>query len=136
MVLRDYHIDNIFYLKKRAKIKKIGLIDFQDALLGHCCYDLVSLLQDVRTFISFKDQDFLLNYYLNKSDVCTESFKRAYLILGTQRLIKIIGIFNKLKNKKQNKTYLKYLPRTWKLLNYNLKNPILNELKIWINNNN
>ena len=136
LVLRDYHIDNIFYLKKRSKIKKIGLIDFQDALLGHYCYDLVSLLQDVRTFISFKDQDFLLNYYLNKSNVCTESFKRAYLILGTQRLIKIIGIFNRLKNKKQNKTYLKYLPRAWKLLNYNLKNPILNELKIWINNNN
>ena len=41
-VLRDFHVDNIFYLKDRNKLEKIGLIDFQDSLIGHPAYDLVS----------------------------------------------------------------------------------------------
>ena len=49
IVLRDFHIDNLFWLNKEKNIKKIGLIDFQDALIGHPCYDLVSLLQDADT---------------------------------------------------------------------------------------
>ena len=50
VVLRDFHVDNIFYLKDRNKLEKIGLIDFQDSLIGVAAFDLVSLLQDVRVF--------------------------------------------------------------------------------------
>ena len=62
VVLRDFHVDNIFYLRDRSKLKKIGLIDFQDSLIGHPAYDLVSLLQDVRIFLSIKEQVDFYNY--------------------------------------------------------------------------
>lgn len=132
LVLRDYHIDNIFYLAERKKIKDIGLIDYQDALIGHPSYDLVSLLQDVRTFISQKDQKYLYNYYLSKKKYNLREFRQSYLILGTQRLIKIIGIFKRLNFQENNKTYMKFLPRTFKLLFENLQDPIFSDLKEWI----
>ncbi|PPR27335.1 MAG: hypothetical protein CFH34_00275 [Alphaproteobacteria bacterium MarineAlpha9_Bin4] len=131
LVLRDFHIDNLFWLEKKANIQKVGLIDFQDALIGHPCYDLVSLLQDVRNNISNKDQHSLYNYYISISNLEKKSFEEAYFIFGTQRLIKIIGIFYRLKylNKKEN--YIKYIPRTWFLLKRNLKFGPLNELSNW-----
>ena len=132
IVLRDYHIDNIFYLAKRKKIRDIGLIDYQDALIGHPSYDLVSLLQDVRTFISQKDQKYLYNYYLSKSKYNFKEFRQTYLILGTQRLIKIIGIFKRLNLQDNNKAYMKFLPRTFKLLFENLQDPIFKDLKGWM----
>ena len=67
--MRDFHVDNIFYLKDRNKLKKIGLIDFQDSLIGHPAYDLVSLLQDVRVFLSLKEQDSFYNYYKKNAKI-------------------------------------------------------------------
>ena len=132
VVLRDFHVDNIFYLRERNKLEKIGLIDFQDSLIGHPAYDLVSLLQDVRVFLSTKEQDSFYNYYKKKAKINQKEFKYAYLVLGTQRLFKIIGIFKKLATKQGKIDYLRYLPRTKKLIKYNLKNPIFNELKMWL----
>ena len=138
VVLRDFHVDNIFYLRDRNKFEKIGLIDFQDSLIGHPAYDLVSLLQDVRVFLSIEEQNSFYNYYKKYAKINQKEFKYAYLVLGTQRLFKIIGIFNKLAIQEGKINYLRYLPRTKKLIKYNLKNPIFNELKMWlkVNNNN
>ena len=132
VVLRDFHVDNIFFLKNRDKLKKIGLIDFQDSLIGHPAYDLVSLIQDVRVFLSIEEQESFYNYYRKHAKIKQNDFKYAYLVLGTQRLFKIIGIFKKLANEQRKTHYLKYLPRTKKLIKYNLKNPIFNELKTWL----
>ncbi len=133
VVLRDFHVDNIFYLKDRNKLEKIGLIDFQDSLIGHPAYDLVSLLQDVRVFLSVEEQDSFYNYYKKYAKIEQYEFKYAYLVLGTQRLFKIVGIFKKLAVKQGKINYLRYLPRTKKLIKYNLKNPIFNDLKMWLN---
>ena len=84
IVLRDFHVDNIFYLKNRKNIKNIGVIDFQDGLLGHPAYDLVSLLQDVRTFISIKNQKILINI-MKKMNYNKNNFETTYLILGNYR---------------------------------------------------
>ena len=136
VVLRDFHVDNIFYLKNRNKLKKIGLIDFQDSLNGHAAYDLVSLLQDVRIFLSIKEQMSYYKYYIKHAKIDETDFKYAYLVLGTQRLFKIVGIFKKLAIKEGKNDYLKYIPRTKKLIKYNLKNPIFKKLKIWLKKNN
>ena len=135
VVLRDFHVDNIFYLKDRNKLEKIGLIDFQDSLIGHPAYDLVSLLQDVRVFLSIKEQVDFYNYYKKNAKINPNEFKYAYLVLGTQRLFKIIGIFKKLAIKEGKINYLRYLPRTKQLIKYNLKTPIFNELKMWLKKN-
>ena len=132
VVLRDFHVDNIFYLKNKKKEQKIGLIDYQDSLIGHPAYDLVSLLQDVRVFLSKGEQLNFYNYFLKNKKINHNEFKYAYLVLGTQRLFKIVGIFNKLAIEQNKKKYLKYLPRTKTLLNNNLNNVIFNDLKNWL----
>ena len=132
LVLRDFHVDNIFYLKNKKREKKIGLIDYQDSLIGHPAYDLVSLLQDVRVFLSREKQLNYFNYFLKYKKMNYNEFKYAYLVLGTQRLFKIIGIFNKLAKERGKKNYLKYLPRTKILLKNNLNDTIFNELNSWL----
>ena len=52
LVLRDYHAENLFWLPERTGLERVGLIDFQDAALGHPVYDLVSLARDVRRDVS------------------------------------------------------------------------------------
>ena len=69
--------------------------------LGHPAYDLVSLLQDVRTFISIKNQKYFINI-MKKMNYNKNNFETTYLILGTQRLFKIIGIFERLAKEQGN----------------------------------
>ncbi|MDP8995886.1 MAG: tRNA (adenosine(37)-N6)-threonylcarbamoyltransferase complex ATPase subunit type 1 TsaE, partial [Pseudomonadota bacterium] len=47
-VLRDFHSPNLLWLPEREDERRVGLIDTQDAVLGHPAYDLASLLQDAR----------------------------------------------------------------------------------------
>ena len=47
-VHRDYHVDNLFFLKNKNEHFRCGWIDYQDAVIGPCVYDLVSLTQDAR----------------------------------------------------------------------------------------
>ena len=46
--LRDYHAENIMLLEGKTGLEGFGLLDFQDALIGHPAYDLVSMLDDPR----------------------------------------------------------------------------------------
>ena len=48
LIQRDYHSENLLWLSSRSGVARVGLLDFQDAMLGHPAYDLVSLLQDAR----------------------------------------------------------------------------------------
>ncbi|MCB2081190.1 MAG: phosphotransferase, partial [Rickettsiales bacterium] len=41
LVLRDYHADNLMWLPDREGIRKVGLLDYQDAVAGHASYDLL-----------------------------------------------------------------------------------------------
>ncbi|HEY8579830.1 MAG TPA: tRNA (adenosine(37)-N6)-threonylcarbamoyltransferase complex ATPase subunit type 1 TsaE, partial [Beijerinckiaceae bacterium] len=45
-VLRDYHSPNLIWLPERRGLARVGIIDFQDCVMGHPAYDVVSLLQD------------------------------------------------------------------------------------------
>ena len=93
LVLRDYHAENLIWLPKRNKNKRIGLLDYQDALAGHPAYDLASLLKDARRDVSFKLRDELTDYFLKQTKFDRELFLRDYSILSAQRNLKIIGIF-------------------------------------------
>jgi aminoglycoside/choline kinase family phosphotransferase len=61
-------------------------------------------------------------------------FEDSYFIFGTQRLIKIIGIFYRLKLLHKKNSYMKFLPRTWQLLKKNINHPQLKDLSNWFNN--
>ena len=132
-VHRDFHVSNII-----LSGKKLGLIDSQDAIIGNPLYDLASLIDDVRVNLSKKNQDILFRYYIQKSKFLKKdqlNLKNDFDILSVQRNLKILGIFVRLLKRDGKSNYIKYLPRTWKLLEVRLKNSIFDRLKNVINKN-
>ena len=129
-VLRDYHAENIMLLADGTQ----GIIDFQDALLGHPAYDLVSLLQDARRDVSVELEEAMLEYYAAIS-YADADFSAHYALLGAQRNTKIIGIFTRLWKRDGKARYLGFLNRMWTYLERDLAHPQLAELKTWFDLN-
>ena len=120
-VHRDFHIDNLFYLDK-LKSRKCGLIDYQDAVIGPCAYDLVSLTQDARIDVPKQLEYELINYFLKSNfKIKRENFMFSYNLLAIQRHMKVLGIFCRLSERDKKDQYLKHLPRVKKMLHENLK---------------
>jgi aminoglycoside/choline kinase family phosphotransferase len=116
VVLRDYHADNLMVLKTRKNHQSVGLLDFQDALIGSKAYDLVSLLEDARRDVNEELRKKMIDYYLEKSHVEKEQFILDYKILSLQRNIKILGIFARLVLRDNKKQYLDLMPRVLELV--------------------
>ncbi len=100
IVLRDYHSPNLLYMPERdgAAHNTVGIIDYQDALVGHPAFDLVSLLQDARLDVAAEIEDRLYNRYVKlvgarEPGFDAATFRYAYAALGAQRNTKILGIF-------------------------------------------
>jgi N-acetylmuramate 1-kinase len=129
-VLRDYHAENIMLLADGEQ----GIIDFQDALIGHPAYDLVSLLQDARRDVDPQLEQAMLAYYSDATGADAD-FDLHYALLGAQRNAKIIGIFTRLWKRDGKERYLSFLPRMWGLLERDLAHPGLAELKAWFDRN-
>jgi aminoglycoside/choline kinase family phosphotransferase len=132
-VLRDYHAENIMLLD--ALHKKQGLLDFQDALVGHRAYDLVSLLQDARRDVSPELEAEMLDHYLQAGGEGAADFLADYARLGAQRNAKIIGIFVRLWKRDGKPRYLDLVPRVWALLERDLMHPALAPMAHWFDAN-
>jgi aminoglycoside/choline kinase family phosphotransferase len=132
LVLRDYHAENLLWLPKRTNLKSVGLLDFQDALLGHPAYDLVSLLEDARRDTSNALQESMKAYFIEQSGIEKEVFNYAYAAIGAQRNLKIIGIFARLCIRDGKPHYVDLIPRVWAHLENDIKHPKLTRLKSWI----
>lgn len=131
-VLRDYHAENIMLL---GALQKQGLLDFQDALVGHPAYDLVSLLQDARRDVAPDLEQGMLERYLTRTGSDTETFLADYARLGAQRNAKIVGIFVRLNQRDGKPRYLNYIPRVWRLLERDLAHPALAPVAKWFDAN-
>jgi len=131
LVLRDYHADNLMIVKNREGMSAVGLLDFQDAVVGSKAYDLVSLLEDARRDLDAQNREKLFAYYLKNSRVDKASFKRDYEILSLQRNIKIIGIFARLSLRDGKHSYLNMIPRVLAFVNSRLEseNEIFSDMK-------
>lgn len=132
VVLRDYHVENLLLLPNRKSIKKAGVIDYQDAVIGSYAYDLMSLLEDARIEVPKPFREKMINYYLRENTVLNhKNFMADYIILGAQRNCKILGIFARKAMRDNNKKYLQYLPRVWSYINDNMDSPLLSNLREW-----
>jgi len=129
-VLRDYHAENIMLLDGGAQ----GLIDFQDALVGHPAYDLVSLLQDARRDVSLELERVMLDRYQGAVDAGPE-FEADYARLGAQRNAKIVGIFARLWKRDGKPRYLAMIPRVWSAMERDLAHPALAPVAAWFDAN-
>ena len=130
LTLRDFHAENMFWLPERQSVFRVGLIDFQDAVMGHPAYDLVSLLEDARRVVSADMIDPLIRRFCEKAVITDETaFRSAYAVLGAQRNAKILGIFVRLAKRDGKEKYLDLLPHVENLFAANLTHPALSEIK-------
>ena len=126
-VLRDYHAENIMLL---GGLEHQGLLDFQDALVGHRAYDLVSLLQDARRDVSPEVEEAMIAHYLSRAGDHPD-FRADYARLGAQRNAKIVGIFVRLWQRDGKPRYLDLIPRVWAQMERDLAHPALAPVAGW-----
>ena len=139
-VLRDFHSPNLLWLPNRRGIACLGLLDFQDAVLGPAAYDLASLLQDARVDIPAQWESDLLRNYVRARSIDDPkfdpvSFAKLYATMAAQRSTKILGIFARLNRRDRKPQYLRHLPRVWDYLQRAFVHPELARLESWYKNN-
>jgi aminoglycoside/choline kinase family phosphotransferase len=136
LVLRDYHVDNLMLLPGREAVQSCGLLDFQDAVRGPASYDLVSLLEDARRDVPAALRRAMTERYLAQfPDLDPARFRRSAAILAAQRNCKIIGIFTRLWRRDGKPQYLGHIARVWRLLEEDLREPVLRPVADWLDRN-
>lgn len=114
-VHRDYHSRNLMVTTSENP----GVIDYQDAVLGPVCYDLVSLLRDC--YIAWPVQQvrqWVTEYRVLAQqqgiipEVDDKLFQQWFDWMGLQRHIKVLGIFARLNHRDGKAHYLNDLPLT------------------------
>ena len=93
-VHRDYHCRNLIWRDDG----RVGIVDFQDALIGPACYDIASLLRDC--YVEF-DEITVARWRhrffdLAGLDCSRQTFDRAFDLVAIQRQLKAVGIFARL----------------------------------------
>lgn len=118
-VHRDYHTRNLMVLEHGG----LGVIDFQDAVMGPVTYDLLSLLRDetcitwpeaqvVNWVCDFAEQ--VRSQGLSKLD--NDDFWFGFNVMGAQRHLKVAGIFARLCYRDNKPHYLSHTPKTLRYL--------------------
>lgn len=130
IILRDFHADNLIWLPDRKGVARVGLLDFQDALLGHHSYDLASLIQDARRDVSAQCAAAMIRRYAGLSGRPIDNLTAAVAVQGAQRNLRILGIFARLSRHGGKCHYVDMIPRVWALLMENLSHPSLQALRL------
>jgi len=123
-VHRDYFANNLFWLPEREGVCRIGMIDFQDAAIGHPAYDLVSLLEDARREIpkALKERE-ITRYLSRRANLDASAFRHAYAVCAAQRHLRVAALWVRLAKRDGRAQYSVHGPRTWRLLAEALEHP-------------
>jgi aminoglycoside/choline kinase family phosphotransferase len=135
-IIRDYHSPNLIWLANRTGMARVGVIDFQDTVLGPRSYDVVSLLQDARIDVPETIELTLLSRYIKARRAEDASFDPAgfaelYAIMSAQRNTRLLGTFARLNRRDGKPHYLRHQPRIWTYLQRSLAHPSLEHLRDW-----
>lgn len=135
-VIRDFHSPNLIWLDRRTDIARVGVIDFQDTVMGPAAYDLVSLLQDARIDVPEAIELGMLTRYIRARLTADRSFNpsafaRHYAIMSAQRNTRLLGTFARLNLRDGKPHYLKHQPRIWTYLTRSLAHPDLTAFRDW-----
>ncbi|MEM7121038.1 MAG: phosphotransferase [Pseudomonadota bacterium] len=132
VILRDYHADNLIWLPERGDIQKVGLLDFQDGMIGPSAYDIVSLLEDARRDVSQETVAAAKARYLAAfPDLAPTTFETTYAVCGAQRNCRIIGVFCRLLTRDGKPGYQDLMDRVWGHLSRDLEHPANAPLAAW-----
>lgn len=134
LLLRDFHSPNILWQNGGTGLAQVGVIDFQDAMIGPSAYDLASLVQDARVDVpqELKAQ-MLSGYYAERqlSDEDIALFEQSFAIMSAQRNCKLAGIWVRLMKRDGKPNYMRHMPRTFRYLNEALSAEPLSALRDW-----
>jgi hypothetical protein len=123
-VHRDFFAGNLIWLPDRPGIRRVGIIDFQGAALGHPAYDLVSLVQDARRDIAPEVEERAIRRYLaSRPEIQASAFRDAFAACAAQRHLRVACQWVRLAQRDHRPHYLVHGPRTWRLLNRALRHP-------------
>lgn len=130
---RDYHAENLIWLPDREGPARVGMVDFQDAVLAHPAWDLSMLLHDARRDVSPDLSDAMLDRYLSQSGYTDDlQVASGFRALGALNICRIIGVFARLVVRDGRPRYEAFLPRMWGYLDRCLDDPGLAELRAWL----
>lgn len=128
-VLRDFHAQNLVWLPKRSGVQRIGLLDFQDAMMGPAAYDLMSLLHDARRDVSAQVIAQSMAQFAALTGVAPEDLAREAAICSAQRNLRILMVFARMSLHFGKPDYVDFIPRTWAHLQRDLAHPDLAALR-------
>ena len=90
--------------------KDLVLIDFQDALFGPYCYDLVALTRDSYIQLSTHQVQAIIDHYLSqRQDLKPDEFRAAFSWQTIQRKLKDAGRFVYIERVKKNPDFLRFI---------------------------
>jgi N-acetylmuramate 1-kinase len=125
---RDWHAGNLLWLPDRTGIAQTGIIDFQDALIGHPGYDLVSMTRDARRLVPDTLHHVMVARFATATGLPLDRFARDCALLGIQRNLRVLGIFARLALRDGKPGYLYFAPIVWRHLMADLSMPGLEPL--------
>ncbi|HZG30837.1 tRNA threonylcarbamoyl adenosine modification protein YjeE [Ensifer adhaerens] len=135
LVMRDYHSPNLLWLPERDGFRKIGMIDFQDAIIGPSAYDVVSLVQDARVTVERPLMDDLMETYMRAREAAGPFDRHAFLknwsIMSAQRACRLNGLWVRLLNRDNLPNYMQHMPRTLWHLEVAFEHQTLAPLRNW-----
>ncbi len=127
IVHRDYHSRNL--MQDQAEPSRLGVIDFQDAVIGAYSYDLVSLVRDAyvewpESQVSCWIHDFWQLQQQQASLATSSSVEQLESdvnVMGVQRHLKVLGIFIRLSERDGKNRYLADIPKVMRDLMFELE---------------
>ena len=131
LALADYHVDNLMALD-RPGVAAVGLLDFQDGMIGSTAYDLMSLLEDARRDVP-PDLAHHLRRRYHADHPATAAFDDDFARLSAQRHAKVAGIFVRLWLRDGKPAYLAHMPRVVAMLRGALARGPLHGLAAFLN---
>ena len=111
LALRDYHAENLIWRPNRRGTDRIGLLDFQDAVITHPAYDLASLIHDARRDLApGLGGDLTARLAIERGDD-PATLEEAAALWSLQRNLRILGIFHRLAHRDGKTRYMAFVPR-------------------------
>lgn len=126
--LRDYHAENLLWLPEGD----VGLLDFQDAVMGWDAWDLAMLTQDARRAVSSEAAEAAIRTFLDLTGQERTAFDERLAVIGTLNALRIAGVFSRLQHRDGKPRYGDFQPRQLSLLARNLSHPSLTGMAAFV----
>ncbi|MDT8330923.1 phosphotransferase [Roseomonas gilardii] len=121
LVHRDYFPANLTLVPGREGVRAVGILDFQDAALGHPAYDLLSLVEDARRDVAPEARAAAIAAYRRVRDM--PDLEAAMAAHGAVRHLRVASLWVRLARRDGKPRYLVHGPRCWRLLAASLAHP-------------